>query len=123
VTKFYGIICVAGSASKEAMMALVADQVSAFDMNKVDDGEWDWWNLPTSRSPSFVVKRVRGTVDDYLEREAARLLRCDALVTAEGDWLDESAFGESLDDFSVFALNPLRQASDDVSVMYLLFHS
>ncbi|MEY9933003.1 hypothetical protein ABH926_007656 [Catenulispora sp. GP43] len=228
MTKFNGIICVAGSTSKEAMMALVADQVSGFEMYKVDDGQWDWWNLPTSGGPSFVVKRefvgdprlvpvdnepgrcfggpvsaidldafsvaaagtagswqewhstpgassvvplghfldkalsvagytaqearadyasqlpvreylgpgrkvlhsfqdpvyrFRGTVDDYLEREAARLLRCDALVTAEGDWLDDSAFDDSPDDFSVFVLNHLRQLAGDVSVMYLLFHS
>lgn len=228
MTKFYGIICVAGSASKEAMMALVSDQVSAFDMNKVDDGEWDWWELPTPGYPSFAVKPefvgdprlvpvgdqpgrcfggpvsaidldafsvaaadgaglwqawhatpgassvvplghfldkarsvagytaqearadfasqppireylgpgekiwqrdedpvyiFRGTVDDYLEREAARLLRCDAFVTEDGEWLDDSSFGYSLDDFSVFVLNHLRQLADDVSVVYLLFHS
>ncbi|MEY9912413.1 hypothetical protein ABIA35_008674 [Catenulispora sp. MAP12-49] len=227
MTKFYGIICVAGSASKEAMMALVSDQVSAFDMNKVDDGEWDWWELPTPGYPSFAVKPefvgdprlvpvgdqpgrcfggpvsaidldafrlaaaesaglwqawhstpgassvvplghfldkalsgagytarearadyasqapvreylgpgrkilhpfedpvyiFRGTIDDYLKREAARLLRCGAFVTEGGEWLDDSSFGGSLDDFSVFALNHLRQASDDVSVMYLHFH-
>lgn len=209
-------------------MTLVSDQLSAFDMNKVDDGEWDWWELPASDGPSFVVKPesvgdprlvvagnqpgrcfggpvstidldafsvaaaeaadlwqawhsmpgassvvplshflgkvktvagytaqearadfasqpsiceylgpgreirqtyedsvhlFRGTIDEYLEREAARLLRCEAFVTEEGGWLDSSAFGESVDDFSVFALNHLRQASADVSVMYIHFHS
>lgn len=227
MTKFHGIICVAGSASQEVMMALVSEQVSAFDMNKVDDGEWDWWRLPEAGGPSFAVKpefvgdprlvlagnqptrcfggpvsaidldafsvaaaeaegswqawhatpgassvvplshfmdkarsvagytaqkaradfasqppireylgpggkiwqsdedptyRFRGTVADYLEREAARLMRCDALVTEDGKWLDSYAFGDSLDDFSVFALNYLRQAPDNVSAMYLHFH-
>jgi hypothetical protein len=236
LSKFHGIVCVAGSASKEAMTALVSEQVSAFAMNvamnvamnKVDDGEWDWWELPAADGPSFAVKpefvgdprlvvagdqagrcvggpvsaidldipgvaaaeaegawqawhatpgaasavplsdflgriksadgytaqkaradfaaqpsireylgpdrkirqpyedpvyRFRGTLDDYLEREAARLLRCEAFVTEAGDWLDASAFGGSMDDFSVFVWNHLRRASEDVSVMYLHFHS
>lgn len=69
------------------------------------------------------VYRFRGTLDDYLEREAARLLRCEAFVTEGRDWLDAAAFGGSSDDFSAFAFNCLRQASDEVSAVYLHFHS
>lgn len=207
MTKFHGIVCVATDPAETDLPSRVAEQLSPFDLNQVDDGEWDWWQLPESDGPSFVVKlrhvgdprlvpvsadkpdrcfggplalldldafsatasrdaeawyawnatpgassalplshflgrikqtagytaqqaredfaqqpavreysppdariwhkhqdpvhRFRGTLAEYLEREAARSLRCEALVTVDGEWLDSSTFRDSDDDLSV----------------------
>jgi hypothetical protein len=229
LSKFHGIVCVAGAVSHEALVSLASAQVAPFDTYNGGTEAWDWWELPGPRGHSFPVKpqcagdprllpvsadqpgrcqggpvsaldldafdaaaasaagswrrwhstpdaasalplshffgridkaagytvqqaredfgaqppvrdhsgprakiwhededpvhQFRGTLDDYLERQAGRLLRIEAFVTEAGDWLDNSAFGDSQDDFSVFALKYLRQASDDVSALYLHFHS
>jgi hypothetical protein len=228
MTKFHGIVCVDDTAVGTDLQSRVAEQVSPFDLNQVDDGEWDWWQLPESDGPSFLVKprhvgdprlvpvsveepdrcfggplslldldafsvaashkaeawhawnstpgaasslplshflgqvkqrvgytaqkaredfaqqpaireysrpgtriwhqhqdpvhRFRGTLEEYLERQAAQLLRCDALVTTGGEWLDSSAFRGSGDELSLFALAYLRKFSDAASAMYVHFH-